>query len=213
MKKLKLFLLCLSLSILMLSLVACDSNDDENSGESPQNMQTVVTPENEGQIPYNLTGQNENWKITIDVRKALDTEKSLMIQTLEKNIQLAEKNYENKVISKDSYKSLTKIYEESKTDLEKNNLYVTTINGQYISSNALNIPEGIINFKIQNSAGEIVLLSGVSTNLLDKTWYTSYNTTGGLLHSSSIFMPPAENSKFILSYNGSDFEIPLTLNK
>ena len=193
------------------------------SGCSKQGTETLVVPEEEQnfhwavaaedieKIPYTLSGEKDGWKVLLQVRIGTEEEKEYLLQGLESNRATIEENYTvHHVMNEEQYQLSCEQNDKQKEDISQNDIYVTSMMGQYVGEQNITTEAEFITYQIMDQDGKIVITGGQDIQSLNVPWYLSYNTTSGE-YAANVFVPPLEEATFILQYDDVEIEIPLVL--
>lgn len=193
---------------------ACNTTADKlNIPKEKQDFHFSVAQEEAAKVPYTLSGEKDDWKILIQVKKATEDEKKFALQLLKQQLDVIEENYsKNRVMTKEEYDLMCEKLEMQKKDISENDVYTTTITGQYTGEQEIQTKDNTLFYQIQTNEGKALYAAAQYIESLNSSlWYTSNNTVNGD-YRTAMFIPPLEGCKVVLEYDNKNIEIPLTLS-
>lgn len=197
-------------TLILCCITAC--NSDAKSCDENNDFHFSVSEEEAAKIPYTLSGENDDWSITIQVREATKEEKDLMVQSIDEDLFVFEENYfVHHTLDQEQFEGLKEKSELGKTDVINNAVYISTMTGQYTGAQEIKTTAKTIFCEVHSETGAIIALGGQDIRSLDAPWYISYNTIKGD-YASAMFIPPMEKSTAVVTLDKETVEIPLTLS-
>lgn len=196
----------------LFGLTACSPATDEfDVSEEEQDFHLAFSEEDTEKVPYTLTGENEDWKISFQVREATNSEKELMLQSLDEQLRIYEENYTvHHIMTEEQYNGFCERTELKRSDISENAVYISIMMGQYVGDQNIQTTEKTLFYKIMSKENKVLAFGGRDINSLSSPWYLATNTVKGDWCTTP-FVPPLEGCKVILQYDDIEIEIPLTL--
>ena len=201
--------------LLLTGLAACSFGEDEtdrlNIPLEKQDFHWRVSETAAEKVPYTLSGEQENWKIVLQVRQATDEDKEWMATMLQENKAVTEIDYEKHHVTEEYYEQFCKKYDEQIADVSSNPVYITTMMGQYLGEETIYTESDSIFYQLISAEGTVLLAGGKDINSIETPWYSSNNTLSGS-YATGMFVPPLEESFLLIQYDDEAIRVPLKLN-
>lgn len=200
------------IAVLIFVLTGCAGQTEPPDSQTPEaEYRYFITDQDIEKMPYRLSGEKDGWTVECVVREIQADEKSVIIEMLERRLELAENSHESGEMDDKQFRPLKESLEKKIQDVTNGDLYKSEVFGRYRGEKLSETGKGIIYFSIMDSDGTEMVSGGVDLRSVTGPWYTAYNLKDGEYFSNAV-IPPIEGGSFVMTFNGREVVIPLEID-